>query len=119
MLRRPLLKKRRELLQELKQIFRSHRSQPIGEVVEIINPILRGWVNYFAHGHASRCFSYVRTWVELKVRRHLARARKRTGFGWKRWSRRWIYEELKLFDGYRVKRQTKPAPIALPARGAP
>ena len=33
--------------------------------------MLRGWVNYFAHGHASRCFSYVRDWVEKKVRRHL------------------------------------------------
>ena len=38
----------------------------------------------------------------------------RRGFGWKRWSRRWLYEELELFDEYKVKRY-KPASKAAPA----
>jgi RNA-directed DNA polymerase len=38
--------------------------------------------------------------VEKKIRRHLMRARKLRGFGWKRWSRRWIYDGLGLFDDY-------------------
>ena len=80
-------------------------SQPVGRVIELINPILRGWVNYFAVGHSSRCFSFVKDWVEKKIRRHLMRARKRQGFGWKRWSRQWLYEKLGLFNGYRVSRQ--------------
>ena len=42
--------------------------------------------------------------AEKKVRRHLMRARKRKGFGWKRWSRQWLYGELGLFNGYRVRR---------------
>ena len=77
-----------------------------------INPILRGWVNYFAHGHSSRCFSGIRDWVEKKIRRHLGRARQRGGFGWKRWSRQWLYDTLGLFGEYRVsyKRSTKVAP---------
>ena len=73
-------------------------------MIELINPILRGWVNYFAVGHSSRCFSFVKDWVEKKVRRHLMRARKRKGFGWQRWSRRWLYDELGLFKDYRVRR---------------
>ena len=55
-------------------------------------------MNYFAIGDASRCFSFVKDWVEKKVRRHLMRARNRQGFGWKRWSRRWLYDELGLFN---------------------
>ena len=62
------------------------------------------WVNYFAVGHSSRCFSFVRDWVEKKMRRHLMRARQRRGFGWRRWSKQWLYEGLGLFDGYRVRR---------------
>ena len=114
-LRMPQGKKRTALLRELKAIFRRSRSQPIGRVIERINPILRGWVNYFAVGHSSRCFSYIRNWVEKKIRRHLGRARKRQGFGWKRWSRRWLYDVLGLFDGYRVA-YVQPASKVAPAR---
>ena len=81
---RPQMKKRTTLLRQLKVVFRGLRSQPIRQVIGIINPILRGWVQYFSIGHASQCFSFIRNWVEQKIRRHLARARLRRGFGWKR-----------------------------------
>ncbi len=109
----PKLKQRTVLLRKLKDIFRRFVSQPVGRVVQLINPVLRGWVNYFAIGDASRCFGFIKDWVEKKMRRHLMRARNRRGFGWKRWSRRWLYEELGLFNQYRVRR---PTPKALPAR---
>ena len=98
----PQGKKRTALLRKLKEIFRSFRSRPAGELIETINPILRGWVQYFAVGHSSRCFSMIQNWVEKKIRRHLGRARQRRGFGWKRWSRPWLYQSLGLFGEYRV-----------------
>jgi RNA-directed DNA polymerase len=52
----PKLKKRTALLRKLKEIFRRYRSQPIDRVIQLINPVLRGWVNYFAVGHSSECF---------------------------------------------------------------
>src|SRR4051812_12573126 len=106
----PKLKKRTALLQKLREVFRCFQSQPIARVVAVITPILRGWVNYFAVGHSSRCFGYVKDWVEKKVRRHLMRARGLRGLGWDRWSRRWLYEHLGLFDGYRVSRPPKALP---------
>lgn len=99
----PKLKKRTALLQELRAVFRRYRSQPVNGVIEIINPTLRGWVNYFAIGHSHRCFQFVKRWVELKVRRHMMRARKRRGFGWERWSTQWLYAALGLYDGYRTR----------------
>jgi RNA-directed DNA polymerase len=107
---RPQTKKRTALLRRLKVIFRGLRSQPVTWVVEKINPVLRGWVNYFAIGHASRCFSFIRNWIEQKIRRHLAKSRQRRGFGWKRWSRRWLYDALGLFDDYRVQPRSKVIP---------
>ena len=52
----PKLKRRTALMWELKEVFRRHRSQPIERVINLINPVLRGWVNYFAVGHSSECF---------------------------------------------------------------
>jgi RNA-directed DNA polymerase len=109
----PKLKKRKALLRELKEVFRRHRSQPVEKVIHLINRKLRGWVNYFEVGHSSECFSYIKYWVEQKVRRHLVRARKRKGFGWNRWSSSWLYDTLKLFNGYRVRYvRSKAAPAS-------
>ena len=118
----PKLKKRTALLRKLKDVFRRYQSQPVDRVIKLINPILRGWVNYFAVGHSSACFCFIKDWVEKKIRRHLMRARKRKGFGWKRWSRRWLYETLELFNDYRVRRpaaESRPGtigPITLGSR---
>jgi RNA-directed DNA polymerase len=101
----PKLKKRTALFAKLREVFRHNVSQPVGKVIEEINPILRGWANYFRVGHSNRCFSMVKHWVEKKVRRHLMRSRQRSGMGWKRWSSKWLYGELGLFNDYRVGRQ--------------
>jgi RNA-directed DNA polymerase len=109
----PKMKKRTALFAKLREVFLQHVSQPVGEVIEVINPILRGWVNYFRIGHSSRCFSKVRDWVEMKIRRHLMRSRLRKGKGWKRWSSEWIYRMLGLYNDYRLRRPAlaKAAPV--------
>jgi RNA-directed DNA polymerase len=104
----PKLKKRTALFAKLREVFRRSVSQPVGKVIEEINPILRGWANYFRVGHSNRCFSMVKQWVEKKIRRHLMRSRQRSGMGWKRWSREWIYGTLGLFNDYRVGRGLLP-----------
>jgi len=38
----PKLKKRTALVRALKEVFRRHRSQPIEQVISLINPVLRG-----------------------------------------------------------------------------
>lgn len=50
----PKMKARTTLLRKLKKIFRRHISQPIDRVTDPINPILRGWMNYFRIGNSSR-----------------------------------------------------------------
>ena len=100
----PKLKKRTALFEKLREIFRQHLSWPVEKVIEKINPILRGWVNYFRVGHSSICFGVVKRRVEEKVRLHLMRAWGREGFGWTRWSSEWLYDRLGLFNTYRLLR---------------
>jgi RNA-directed DNA polymerase len=104
----PKLGQRTALLGKLREVFRRYQSHPVGPLIAEINPILRGWVNYFRVGNASRCLAYVRLWVEKRMRRHLMRARGRRGFGWARWSTAWLHEGLGLFSDYRVRYRATP-----------
>ena len=80
----PKLKKRKALLRELKEVFRRHRSQPVGKVTHLINQKLRGWVNYFEVGHSSECFSYIKHWWNRRsgaIWRGLGNERASAGIG--------------------------------------
>lgn len=99
----PRMRARTRLLRNLKEMFRRYVSQKVSKVISLINPVVRGWANYFRIGNSSRCFGYVKDWIEKKVRRHVMRARKRSGFGWKRWSRSKLYDEMGLYNDYQIR----------------
>lgn len=99
----PRMRSRTRLLRNLKEVFRRCVSQKVSKVISLINPVVRGWANYFRIGNSSRCFGYVKDWIEKKLRRHLMRARNRKGFGWKRWSRSTLYEEMGLYNDYQIR----------------
>jgi RNA-directed DNA polymerase len=82
----PGTKTRKNVLAKLKAVFHEQRSQKLERVGDQINPILKGWADYYRIGHSARIFAYVKRWLEFKIRRHLMRSRLRQGFGWKRWS---------------------------------
>ena len=63
----PKVSQRTALLGKLREVFRRYQSQPAGRLIAEINPILRGWVNYFRIGNARWCLAYVRLWVEQRV----------------------------------------------------
>jgi RNA-directed DNA polymerase len=104
-LRRPQKKKRTRMLRQLAEMMRKHLHVPVVEVVRrIVNPIVRGWVNYFRWGNASRDLSFVSWQVETKVRRFASRQRpkRRGGRTWTTWSSKDIYETWGLFHDYGV-----------------
>jgi RNA-directed DNA polymerase len=110
----PQRKKRTALIRKLKEAFHRHRSQPVQGIISEINPILRGWVNYFRIGNSAECFSHVRHWVERKIVKHMARARKRRGTGWKGWSSQRLHAELGLFNDYQIRYWQPPAKASPP-----
>src|SRR3979490_3297714 len=62
----PKLKKRTALLRKLKDVFRRYQSQPLGRVIKLINPMLRGWVAYFAVGTSTKGSGFVKTGGERR-----------------------------------------------------
>lgn len=101
----PKMQARKKLLEKLGAVFKGFASQPLTRVRDIINPILRGWVQYFKIGHSSRTFGYVKDWLTGKIRRHLMKARKEKGFGWKRWSTGGLYAMYNIYNDFTVARR--------------
>jgi RNA-directed DNA polymerase len=96
----PRPKKVTTLLRKVRKSLRMNRHLAVRDAVAQLNPIVRGWVNYFRAGHSSQAFGKVKCRVECKVRRFAAKKSKRTGFGWKRWSSVIVYGSWGLFDDY-------------------
>jgi len=72
----PKMKACTTLLRKLKEVFYRYRSQPVSRVIYLINPILRGWVNYFRIGHSSKCFGYVKGWVSKEDKKTASECKK-------------------------------------------
>ena len=108
----PRRKKVIEILRKVRNTLRASGHLSVQHAVARVNPIVRGWVNYFRSGNSSREFDVVRNGVELKVRRFAMRKLKRRGFGWTRWSSAVVYDTWGLFDDYQIRyrRRAKAAP---------
>lgn len=100
---RPRQKKVQAVLREVRVILRTSRHLKVQEAVTRINPVLRGWTNYFRWGNSSRALGSVKYHAERKVRRFAARQRGLKGFGFERWSGVVVYGQWGLYGDYRVR----------------
>lgn len=91
------MNKRTALLRRLEVVVRQHASKPVDQVIERVDPILRGWAKGLDVGYSSRCVDHVRKWVEREIRRRQMRACHRRDFDREMWSRRWLHDGLGLF----------------------
>lgn len=98
----PKMQARVKVMDKIKDVFKRHESQPLARVRDLINPILRGWVQYFRVGHSSKVFGYVKDWLTRKIRRHLMKAKGRQGFGWKLWSTKGLYAMYNIYSDFKV-----------------
>jgi len=80
----------------------------VGELIERINPVLRGWGEYFRTGNAERAFNVVDTYVHRRIKHWWWRR------GGQRRSRDWLTARL-LGMGLHQLRGT----VRYPAQAAP
>ncbi len=95
----PQKKRRTRFLRELGDVLKKCLSIPIEQVVQkVVNPRVRGWVDYFRHGNSGADLSFVHWQVEVRVRMLASRQRpKRKGRRpWTTWSPEEIYAQWKL-----------------------
>lgn len=73
--------------------YMTSRSAPLKpkEFIEVIRPVLMGWVNYFRHTNASKAFAFLQHFINIRFRRYLTRRSKGRGFGWKKYPNGKLY----------------------------
>lgn len=77
-----------DLRRQVKQITRQGRNGTLADLLKRLNLTLRGWAMYFRHGSSWDTFSYLSSYVWLRV--HLWMHKKHPGRAW-RWLRRRYY----------------------------
>lgn len=101
----PSKKSQKRFREKVRVILNPHAPITLDEYICRMNAAVRGWVNYFRVGNASRIFHVIKNYVESKVRRVLQEKAHRYGMGWKRYDFAYLYERLGLYNDYRVRWQ--------------
>jgi RNA-directed DNA polymerase len=100
----PKKKARKAIKAKIRDIIHGGGATPAKTIVLRINAALAGWANYFRVGNASRAFSEVRDYTEMKVRTLLTRRKRqrKRSVGWRRWSNEYLYDVLGLYWDWKV-----------------
>jgi len=103
-LRRPAHRAENNIRSRIREITRRGRTIKISEIIKELNPVLRGWVNYFRYGNSRDSFSKIREYTVKRIRRFIRKKQNKAGFGWKVISSEFLYGTLGLYYDYRILR---------------
>jgi RNA-directed DNA polymerase len=87
---------------KVKTLSRQGRNEPLSELLRRLNPVLRGWTNYFRHGVSKATFGYLRAYTWARVVNWLRHKHPRANWKWLR--RRYLpgwwptEDDVSLFD---------------------
>ena len=97
----PSAKAQKVIRAKVKEITRN-KPVKVSEVVKELNPVLRGWVNYFQIGNSTTTFNKIREYTGMKVRGFIRRRQVKHGYGWKEITSDFLYGKLGLYYNWRV-----------------
>ena len=65
-------------------LTQGNTNQTLANLLQRINPVLRGWANYFRHGVSARTFDYLNSWSWWRVVNWLRHKHRRASWKWLR-----------------------------------
>ena len=98
----PSQKAEKTIREKVRKITNPHRPVKVDEIVRELNPVIRGWVNYFKIANSSKKFGKIRLYVANRVRKFMRRRRNKSGYGYKKYSDDYLYGRLGLYRNYRL-----------------
>lgn len=84
----------KKLKREIKEktSMRNTLKLSVDEIIKVINPTLRGWMNYFKFGNSTKVFHSVDSYVHERLALWLAKKHRKSG---RRWKTDFTYEKYK------------------------
>ena len=76
------------IIGKVRMLTNSRQNESLADLLRRLNPVLRGWCNYFRHAAASATFRYLDHYVWHRVARSLLKRHK--GLTWKKLHRRFM-----------------------------
>lgn len=97
----------KKVMATVKTLCRQGRNEPLPELLRRLNPVLRGWTNYFRYGVSANTFGYLRAYTWARVVNWLRRKHPHANWKWlrRRYLPRWWPTEgdVTLFDPAAVR----------------
>ncbi|GAH27706.1 unnamed protein product [marine sediment metagenome] len=87
---------------QIRKITNPARPIKVEEIIKELNPVIRGWVNYFRIANSSKKFGKIRLYGASKVRKFMRRRRNKSGYGYNEYPGDYLYKRLGLYRGYRL-----------------
>jgi len=98
----PSAKAQKVIRTKIREITQT-RPVKVSKVVEKLNPVLRGWANYFRIGNSTRTFNKIRNYAVLKVGRFMRKKQVRNRTSWEEIDSEFLYGKLGLFCDWHIK----------------
>jgi len=92
----------KRIKEKVRRITNPARPIKVTQVIEELNPVIRGWVNYFRIGNSAKKFGKIRLYVADRVRKFMRRRRGKSGYGYKEYPEKYLYRDLGLYRDYRL-----------------
>lgn len=70
---RPSKKSQQKIRDKIKAVWLANKTTPVDQLVSMLNPIIRGWTNYFRIGVAKKIFAALDKWMYHRAWRHAKR----------------------------------------------
>lgn len=69
--------------EKIKNATRRQQPKNVAQVIATVNPLIRGWGNYFKYGNSQSCFERLDGWIRMRLRSFIAKKKWPSGMNWK------------------------------------
>ena len=68
---------------KVRHVTRRQQPRNVVMVIDQLNPLIRGWGNYFKHGNSKSCFERLDSWIRMRLRSFIEKKKWPSGMNWK------------------------------------